>query len=208
MAKTNDLSFISYYLPAYRKYADGQEIFGGYGPRLFDWEGLNQLDNVVEILKKNPDSRKAVIQLFDAHDITEDHKDIPCTCTIAALDSGEAKLHMITYMRSNDAFVGLPHDVFCFTMLQELMARSLGYELGQYKHMVGSLHLYKDTISNASRFPELKAGSRPRPQCPRFLMVTLGHLWTWCCRLNTQSEPVKNPTLQGLWRDWIRIGRT
>src|SRR5690242_5654067 len=38
LAKTNDLDFISYYIPAYRQYADGEEIFGGYGPRLFNWD--------------------------------------------------------------------------------------------------------------------------------------------------------------------------
>jgi thymidylate synthase len=47
-------------------------------------------------------------------------------------------------MRSNDAFIGLPHDVFCFTMLQEMVARILGVELGQYRHFVGSMHLYDD----------------------------------------------------------------
>lgn len=81
LAKTNALAFISYYLPAYEKYADGDVIFGGYGPRLFDRKGQDQLANVISILKKNPDSRKAVVQLFDAEDIVEEHKDIPCTCT-------------------------------------------------------------------------------------------------------------------------------
>jgi thymidylate synthase len=37
---------------------------------------------------------------------------------------------MVTTMRSNDAYLGLPHDVFCFTMLQEIIARSLGREIG------------------------------------------------------------------------------
>jgi thymidylate synthase len=47
-------------------------------------------------------------------------------------------------MRSNDAYKGLPHDIFCFTMLQEVVARTLGVELGSYSHFVGSLHLYDD----------------------------------------------------------------
>jgi thymidylate synthase len=48
-------------------------------------------------------------------------------------------------MRSNDVFLGLPHDLFAFTMLQEIAARELGVEPGTYQHSVGSLHLYDDT---------------------------------------------------------------
>jgi thymidylate synthase len=47
-------------------------------------------------------------------------------------------------MRSNDAYIGLPHDIFCFTMLQEVLARTLGIVLGPYTHFVGSLHLYDE----------------------------------------------------------------
>ena len=42
----------------------------------------------------------------------------------------------------NDAYIGLAHDIFAFTMLQELMARSLGVDVGPYRHSIGSLHLY------------------------------------------------------------------
>jgi len=55
-------------------------------------------------------------------------------------------------MRSNDAFIGLPHDVFSFTMLQEIMARSLAVELGTYKHAIGSLHLYDENRENARQY--------------------------------------------------------
>ena len=151
LAQTRDLSSIAYYLPAYRKYAEGKEIYGGYGPRLFDWNGLNQFAIVADILRRKPDSRQAVIQLFDAHDILEPHKDIPCTCIMQFMIR-KRQLHMLAYMRSNDALVGMPHDVFCFTMLQEIMARTLSVELGRYKHMVGSLHLYSGSMNNAQQF--------------------------------------------------------
>src|SRR5271170_6317384 len=73
LAKTDKLAFIEYYIKRYKKSADGDEIFGGYGPRLFDWNGLDQLANVTDILRNKTDSRQAVIQLFDARDIVEDH---------------------------------------------------------------------------------------------------------------------------------------
>jgi thymidylate synthase len=52
------------------------------------------------------------------------------------------KLHLIASMRSNDAYKGLPHDIFAFTMLQEIMARTLGVDVGPYQQFVGNLHLY------------------------------------------------------------------
>jgi thymidylate synthase len=55
-------------------------------------------------------------------------------------------------MRSNDVITGLPHDVFCFTMLQEIAARMLSVELGIYKHCVGSLHLYNVDEPKAKSF--------------------------------------------------------
>jgi len=59
---------------------------------------------------------------------------------------------MFTNMRSNDAFIGLPHDVFAFTMLQEIVARTLGVGLGTYSHSVGSLHLYKANKPSARQY--------------------------------------------------------
>lgn len=151
LTKTNDLAFISYYIPMYRRYADGDEIFGGYGPRLFDWNGLDQIGNVIKLLKDRPFSRQAVIQLFDAEDIVEEHKDVPCTCTLQFMIRRDHLL-MFVNMRSNDAYWGLPHDVFCFTMLQEIMARTLNVEVGVYKHAVGSLHLYEPSFPLAKQF--------------------------------------------------------
>lgn len=152
MSKTNNLQFITYYLPDYKHYSDdGRTIHGGYGPRLFNARGNNQVTNIEALLKKKPESRRAVIQLFDANDLAEDHEDIPCTCTLQFMIR-RGYLHMCTYMRSNDAFMGLPHDIFAFTMLQEIMARALSVELGVYKHAVGSLHLYEKNIKDAQQY--------------------------------------------------------
>jgi len=55
-------------------------------------------------------------------------------------------------MRSNDAFIGFPHDFFAFTMLQEIVARMVGLQLGEYKHAVGSFHIYDKHIARAKRY--------------------------------------------------------
>ena len=151
LAGTNELGFISYYLRDYRESAEDDLIFGRYGPRLFRDDGLNQVANVTDLLKRRPGSRRAVIQLFDAEDIVEEHKDVPCTCSLQFMIRQET-LHMVTYMRSNDVFLGLPHDIFCFTMLQEIIARTLSVDVGNYRHAVGSLHLYDRNRDAAEQF--------------------------------------------------------
>ena len=60
-------------------------------------------------------------------------------------------LHLIVQMRSNDVVWGLPYDVFLFTMIQELLARTLGLELGTYVHGAGSLHLYERHLDLAQQ---------------------------------------------------------
>lgn len=173
LAGSDRLNFIQHYIPGYEKFSDDKKtIYGAYGPRLFGEPPNDQVPRIIQLLKDKRDSRQAVLQLFDRTDTLEPHRDIPCTCTLQFLVRG-GRLHMLTSMRSNDAWLGLPHDVFTFTMLQELVARSLSVELGEYKHAVGSLHLYDQDHENALRF--LNEGwqlRRPMPPMPQ------GDPWT------------------------------
>ncbi|MBV9543488.1 MAG: thymidylate synthase, partial [Chloroflexi bacterium] len=75
----NDSEFITYYIARYRKFDEGGVIWGGYGPRLFDREGRNQVADLISLLQKRPASRRAALQIYDARDLAGDHKDVPCT---------------------------------------------------------------------------------------------------------------------------------
>lgn len=168
LAGSNALDFIKYYIGEYTKLSDDdQTIHGAYGPRMFGKRPNNQLARVISSLTSKPDSRQAVVQLFDRRDTLEYHSDIPCTCTMQFVVRNR-RLHMLTSMRSNDAWLGLPHDVFAFTMIQELVARSLGIELGEYRHSVGSLHLYERDDKKAIRYlDEGWQHGRPMPPMPQ-----------------------------------------
>ncbi len=209
LAKDNSLEFISYYLRDYEKYADGYEIHGGYGPRLFDWDGIDQVNNVMTLLRKKPPSRKAVIQIFDRSDIVNEYKDVACTCSLQLMIRNNA-LQMITYMRSNDVFLGLPHDIFCFTMLQEIIARALSVELGTYKHVVGSLHLYKGNAEASQKF--LDEGWQPtdKPMDP----MPSGSPWNGISSLLEAQSAIRTEEtydvsnineLDPYWADLIRL---
>jgi thymidylate synthase len=208
MAGSNELEFISYYLP-YSEYANGDVVLGGYGPRLFNWYGLDQLANVTELLRKKSASRQAVIQLFDARDIAEGHKSIPCTCSLQFMIRRDA-LHLVTYMRSNDVFLGLPHDVFSFTMIQEIIARTLSVELGSYKHVVGSLHLYDYNRKAVQRFFDEGWQSTETPMPP----MPLGDPWLAirlllnaeaAIRTGGQFDTAILESLESYWADLIRL---
>ena len=211
LSKRKSLEFIGYYIRAYRDLSEDGEIWGGYGPRLFDWEGINQFENIVSRLKKKPSTRKAVIQLWDRADLDLDlpHKDVPCTCTFQFFVRDNL-LHMLTSMRSNDIYVGFPHDVFCFTMLQEILARTLGLEIGTYKHSVGSLHLYTKNIEGAKIFLEEGWQSTLNPMPP----MPLGDPWPAISQLLETEEAIRLGGIEsteipmGLheyWADLIRI---
>jgi thymidylate synthase len=209
LAGTNKLEFISYYIPRYKVFAEGDLIFGGYGPRLFGYESPDQVTNVIELLRKRPSSRRAVIQLFDATDLVDEHRDIPCTCTLQFMIR-DSKLHMITYMRSNDVFSGLPHDIFCFTMLQEILARSLSVELGTYKHAVGSLHLYESNEDTVQQFVDegWQPTKMPMPPMPFSDPWPAIRLLLEAERAIRTGEALENAALEGLdpyWADLIRL---
>jgi thymidylate synthase len=211
LSGTNDLEFITYYLEKYRAESeDGDTVFGGYGPRLTANRGHDQISNVLKLLALKGDSRRAVIQLFNAEDIAENHKDIPCTCVLQFLRRNN-HLHMITYMRSNDAFFGLPHDIFAFTMLQEMMANKLNIKLGKYRHAVGSLHLYDDRVDQALAY--VSEGWQPTVMDTAMPTMPSGDPWELIPSLlkvenqirSGEDINLRNLNLPPYWKDLIRL---
>jgi thymidylate synthase len=152
LSGSDRLDFIERYVRRYREDAVDGTLHGAYGPRIFRMRGkFDQISNVTQLLTKRPTSRRAVIQLFNAEDIASEYKEIPCTTTLQ-FHLRDGRLHMSTTLRSNDAYWGLPHDVFCFTMLQEMMAATLGAELGEYYQYVGSMHVYERCLNPMQQY--------------------------------------------------------
>lgn len=151
MSGRDEVDFITAYIPGYAKEVgpDGS-INGAYGPRIFSRYGLDQLEAVEQLLRRKPGSRRAVIQIYSGADLQTD-EEVPCTTTLQFL-LRDGKLHLVVCLRSNDAYLGLPHDVFCFIMLQEMMARRLECDIGEYTQMVGSFHLYDRDEAKVTRY--------------------------------------------------------
>jgi thymidylate synthase len=146
LAGRNDSSSISHYAPRWADFStDGVIPSSCYGFKMFrpSHHGPSQWETVLELLRSDPSTRRAVINLYDANeDLRPDATDVACASTVQFFVRGD-RLHMTTYMRSNDAIWGLPYDCFILTMLQEVLADQLGYGLGEYVHFAASLHVYE-----------------------------------------------------------------
>ncbi len=137
----NDLQFLAPYNRQIRNYAEEGVLPGAYGPPLKDqWWWVKRK------LQEDPDTRQAVINLWRPR--PTESKDTPCTLSLQFL-LRQHQLRLIVTMRSNDAWLGLPYDLFTFTQLQRLMAAELGVGVGEYIHNVGSMHLYAEDYAKA-----------------------------------------------------------
>ncbi|WP_440063752.1 thymidylate synthase [Streptosporangium sp. OZ121] len=140
-----DLDMIGYYAPGMGTYsADGQTLTGtAYGRALFTpgGDGHTQWDRVLDLLHKDPDSKRAVLGFFRPDELADPaNPDVSCTIAAQFL-LRENRLHLTSYMRGNDAYMGMVSDVYAFTFLQEFAAILLGVQVGHYTHHVGSMHV-------------------------------------------------------------------
>ncbi len=180
-----DLASIQYYIRRYDEYAEPDgTIWGAYGPRMFGGE-RSQYEVVRDRLRLAPTRARLSIQLFDREDILANYRDVPCTCTLQFLVR-DGLLHLVVYMRSNDVFIGFPHDVFAFTMIQEILANDLGVKLGAYKHMVGSFHLYDRDREKVEAY--LKEGFQPIREMPA---MPAGNPWNDITKLFAVEDTIR-----------------
>jgi len=136
-----DPEMFCFYIPALRRLLNDHGIFeGAYAPRL-----SKQLPFVYDLLRQDPDSRRAVMTVFSSLLDHHPSKDIPCTLSLQFL-LRDGRLTLIVNMRSSDVYLGLPYDVQQFTFLQQLMAYWLGVEPGPYHHIAGSAHIYEKDL--------------------------------------------------------------
>lgn len=131
----------------FSRFLDGGTLHGAYGPRV-----RGQLPNVVERLSEDPDTRQAVLQVWDAKydQAGWTPRDLPCTLSFGFAIYG-GKLEMTATMRSNDIWWGLAHDTVQFTALQLTVASALGLPAGPYTHQAYSLHLYDRDLEETEK---------------------------------------------------------
>ncbi|WP_030200757.1 thymidylate synthase [Streptomyces sp. NRRL S-87] len=194
----SDGGWIYTYNQRMAQYADDGVLRGAYGPRMRAWRpGHDQLDHVRRTLLEDPDSRRALIQLYDPDRDIPHHSDVPCTLGYRFyLRDGRLQMH--TTMRSQDLWLGFCYDVFTATVLHELMAHWIGAELGPYHHHVDSLHLYDTNLPAARALPGTVQPSR--------VMEALTVAWE---DFDSLLERVTRGAVpEGAWGDFAHVMRS
>lgn len=139
LSKNRSVKEIKKHAKIWDKMHNGDNIVNSnYG---YQWSRNNQLDFVINELTNHPESRRAVLTIYDGKDHIDHNYDTPCTLNII-FNIVNSKLNMSVLMRSNDLWFGFCNDQYCFSKLQELVAKSLNIEIGWYYHFVNNLHLY------------------------------------------------------------------
>ena len=152
--------------PQFANFTEDNGLFhGAYGIRT-----QSQYAPIVERLKADPDTRQAVVTIWNPElDLLSNKRDYPCTI-LHQFRIRNNKLNMSVYMRSNDVWLGAAYDFFQFTRVQLAIASILGIEPGTYHHHVGSLHIYEQHYDSAE---SLKHTYEPYEKIP----AMVGNSW-------------------------------
>ena len=111
----------------------------------WQWQRNNQLDYVINKLKKHKHTRHAAISIYDGKEHDQFATDTPCTYAVQ-FTNVENRLNMCVTMRSNDLWYGFCNDQYQFSKLLELVCERTGIAMGTYYHFAHNLHIYSNKL--------------------------------------------------------------
>ena len=132
-----------------------------YGQQWRSWAGadgqtFDQITQVVEDIRRNPDSRRLIVSAWNVADLPK-MKLAPCHCLVQFYVA-EGKLSCQLYQRSADIFLGVPFNIASYALLTHMVAQVCGLKAGDFVHTFGDAHLYLNHIEQArlqlSRTPQ------------------------------------------------------
>lgn len=123
-----------------------------YGHQWRSWSGANgetydQITQVVDLIKNNPDSRRIIVNAWNVGDLPKMALS-PCH-TMFQFYVADGKLSCQLYQRSADVFLGVPFNIASYALLTMMMAQVCGLEYGDFVHTFGDVHLYSNHIEQA-----------------------------------------------------------
>ena len=159
----NDVEWLSHYLPRAKDFSDdGTTWSGGYGPRLRAWgpDRVDQLWRVVELLREDTETRRAVINLYDpARDTEPWLKDVPCNNWLSFRVGNDGRLHLNVATRSNDIIWGWSGiNTFEWSVLLAVVCALTGLAQGTIRYNITSFHLYERHFAKAHRIVDANQG--------------------------------------------------
>ena len=139
-----------------------------YGKQWRSWAGpdgrtIDQIAEVVETLRTNPDSRRMIVTAWNPVDIP-DMALAPCHC-LFQFYVADGRLSCQLYQRSADIFLGVPFNIASYAALTMMMAHVTGFQPGDFVHTLGDAHLYVNHLEQA----DLQLSRTPR-RLPRLVL--------------------------------------
>ncbi len=113
-----------------------------YGKQWRDFNGVDQLKNLIKDLKNTPDSRRLIVSAWNPVDVPNMALP-PCHCFFQFAVLGH-ELHCQLYQRSADMFLGVPFNIASYALLTNLVAQVAGLEPGEFIHTFGDAHIYEN----------------------------------------------------------------
>lgn len=133
------------------------EIKNGYGQQWRDFSGIDQITEIIESIKTNPDSRRHIVSAWNPLHI-KDSSLPPCHCFFQMYVANN-KLSCQLYQRSVDSFIGLPFNIFSYSLLTHMIAQQCDLEVGEFIHTSGDLHIYNNHVDQV----KLQLTRKPYP---------------------------------------------
>ena len=123
-----------------------------YGAQWCDWRttdgrSINQIDRVIEQIKKNPDSRRLIVSAWNVGEIEK--MALPPCHAMFQFFVQEGELSCQLYQRSADLFLGVPFNIASYALLTLMVAQVCGLKAGTFVHTFGDLHLYSNHLEQA-----------------------------------------------------------
>ena len=118
-----------------------------YGKQWRSWpapngESIDQIANVIEQIKKNPDSRRLIVSAWNPAEV--DSMALPPCHSFFQFYVADGKLSCQLYQRSADVFLGVPFNIASYALLTHLIAKECGLDVGEFVHTLGDAHIYKN----------------------------------------------------------------
>ncbi|GAB3946689.1 thymidylate synthase [Kribbella albertanoniae] len=141
--------------------ADG-ELGPVYGYQWRSWptpdgRQVDQITGLIEGIKKNPDSRRHIVNAWNVADV--DNMALPPCHTMFQFYVADGRLSCQLYQRSADIFLGVPFNIASYALLTHMVAQQTGLEVGDFVHTLGDAHLYLNHLDQA----RLQLTREPRP---------------------------------------------
>ena len=122
-----------------------------------DGRQIDQLVQVIEGIKANPDSRRHIVSAWNVADV--DAMALPPCHALFQFYVADGRLSCQLYQRSADIFLGVPFNIASYALLTHMVAQVTGLEVGDFVHTFGDAHLYLNHLEQA----ELQLSREPRP---------------------------------------------